>query len=75
MLKIPLNGLPKLKDRRGFTLIELLMCILIISCLTTMGMMDFQDLRARASDRQALAEGKNLLTVASNWWTWKPLKN
>lgn len=66
MLKIPLITLPKLKDHRGFTLIELLMCILILSCLTTLALFLFQDFRGRSSDLQALAEGKHLLTAASD---------
>ena len=66
MLKISLNVLPKLKDHRGFTLIELLMCILIMNCLMTLALMLFRDFRARTADTQALSEGKNLLTAASD---------
>ena len=66
MLKIPLKTLPKLKDHRGFTLIELMMCIMILSCLMTLALMLFQDFRGRSADMQALAEGKNLLTAASD---------
>jgi prepilin-type N-terminal cleavage/methylation domain-containing protein len=66
VLKIPLKTLTKLKDHRGFTLIELMLCIMILSCLMTIALFLFQDFRNRSSDLQALAEGKNLLTVASD---------
>ena len=66
MLKIPVNVLPKLKDHRGFTLIEMLMCILILNCLMALAMFLFQDFKNRSADMQALSEGKNLLTAASD---------
>jgi len=66
MLKIPFNVLPKLKDQRGFTLIELMICVLILTCLMTLAMFLFQDFRNRSADMQALSEGKNLLTAASD---------
>ena len=66
MLKIPLNVLLKLKDHRGFTLIEMLVCILILNCLMALAMFLFQDFKNRSADMQALAEGKGLLTAASD---------
>ena len=66
MLRIPLSALPKLKDHRGFTLIELIMCFLILSCLMALAMFLFQDFKNRSADMQALSEGKNLLTAASD---------
>jgi prepilin-type N-terminal cleavage/methylation domain-containing protein len=66
VLKIPSKTLPKLKDHSGFTLIELMMCLLILTSLMTLALMLFQDIRGRSADMQALAEGKNLLTAASD---------
>ena len=66
MLKIPLRIPPKHKEQTGFTLIELIMCILILSCLITLSLYVFRDIKERSADMQALAEGKNLLTAASD---------
>ena len=66
MLKIPLKNLPKLKDHKGFTLVELIICFLILSTLMTLALALFQDFKNRSADMQALSEGKNLLTAASD---------
>ena len=66
MFEIPLNNRTKLKDQSGFTLIELVMVILILSCLITLSLYLFRDIKERSADMQALAEGKNLLTAASD---------
>lgn len=58
-LKRPLNN-------EGFTLIELMVAVLILTTLVIMSMLYYGDVRARTADAQALADGKNLLTVASS---------
>jgi len=54
----------KLKQTDGFTLVELLMVMIILALLVQMSMTFTLDLRKRASDATALADGKNLMTTA-----------
>ncbi|MEW6671443.1 MAG: type II secretion system protein [Thermodesulfobacteriota bacterium] len=56
----------RIKQSDGFTLIELLMALIILGILAQMAMTFALDLRKRAFDATALADGKNLMTVAGN---------
>lgn len=56
----------RIKNTDGFTLIELLMVMIILGILMQMSLLFVLDLRQRAFDATALADGKNLMTVAGN---------
>lgn len=56
----------RLKDQQGFTLIELMIVFVILAILAQISFTFTIDLRQRTYDSVALADGKNLLTIASN---------
>ena len=55
-----------IKRKDGFTLIELMMVMIILGILTQMSTTFALDIRKRAYDASALADGKNLMTMAGN---------
>lgn len=54
----------RIKNTDGFSLIELLMVMIILGILAQMALTFALDIRKRAFDATALADGKNLMTVA-----------
>lgn len=57
---------PSVKNEKGFTFIELMMVFVILGILAQISFTFAIDLRQRTYDSVALADGKNLLTVATN---------
>ena len=55
----------KIKNEDGFTLIELMMVTVIIGILAQMATFFALDIRKRTFDAVALADGKNLMTMAA----------
>lgn len=56
----------RIRNTDGFTLIELMMAMIILSILVQISLTFSIDLRKRAFDATALADGKNLMTTAGN---------
>jgi prepilin-type N-terminal cleavage/methylation domain-containing protein len=65
----PLNIGWKTGNEKGFTLIELMMVMIILGILSQMGLTFALDIRTRSYDAVALADGKNLMTVATTAFT------
>ena len=55
----------KIKNEDGFTMIELLMVFAVIGILAQMATFFALDIRKRTFDSVALADGKNLMTMAA----------
>jgi prepilin-type N-terminal cleavage/methylation domain-containing protein len=58
--------LGKLKDSRGFTFVELLMVFVVLGILAQIALVFMLDIRSRAYDTTALADGRNLITTVRN---------
>jgi len=58
--------LMNLKEKKGFTLVEILMAMIIIGILTQVSYGLLIDIRKRAFDATAIADGKNLMTAVAN---------
>lgn len=56
----------RIKKTDGFTLVELMMVMIILGILVQMSATFALDIRKRAFDATALADGKNLMTLAGN---------
>lgn len=52
-----------LKNSKGFTMIELFMVFAVLGILAQISLTFMIDLRSRASDVMAVADGRNLITV------------
>jgi prepilin-type N-terminal cleavage/methylation domain-containing protein len=55
----------QLGSQSGFSFIELLTVLIIIGIIAQMAITIFIDMRARSNDAAAVADGRNLLTVAN----------
>ena len=55
-----------LKEEKGFTLVEILMVMIILGILTQISYGLLIDIRKRAYDAVAIADGKNLMTAVAN---------
>jgi len=56
----------RIKNTDGFTLVEILMVMIILGIMAQMALTFALDIRKRAFDATALADGKNLMTMAGN---------
>ena len=55
-----------LKEEKGFTLVEIMMVMIILGILTQISYGLLIDIRKRAYDAVAIADGKNLMTAVAN---------